>query len=250
LKNLIATEREDRFVRSYFLDEIEKLKNDFISNVSHEFRTPLASIIGFAETIDDDDEMPLDTKKEFNKIILNEAKRLANLINHILDFSKIEQGTVEFNFEDIDLNKLAVSVLFKLEDKCYKKEISTEIIQSPLPLIIRGDFKWLELIFENIIENSIKFTNRNGKISIITRANELFAEIVLLDTGIGIPEIDLPHIFQKFFKGSRFTNQPGTGIGLPLAKKIIEQHNGEIEIQSKENIGTTVLIKIPLIKHE
>jgi len=245
LNQIMLIERDRKNTENSGSEELNKLRNEFISNVSHEFRTPLASIVGFAETIDSDDDMPQETRSEFNKIILAEAKRLANLINDILNFSKMESGDITIKKEAAPLREILMNVVNSLNRKIEKKSLEITTDFSEEDIFVFGDKKWLEVVFENIIENSIKFTNPNGKISIFAKDSDDFAEIIISDTGAGIPENEIPYLFQKFFKGSKYSNEPGTGIGLCMAKQILDFHKGQIRISSEVNKGTSVLIKIP-----
>lgn len=249
LNQIIVIERGRKNEDTPVSDELNKLRNEFISNVSHEFRTPLASIVGFAETIDSDDDMPNETRSEFNKIILSEAKRLANLINDILNFSKMESGDIILNKEKTQIIELLRSVVDSLMRKIEKKSLIVSTDYPDGEEFVFGDKKWLKIVFENIIENSIKFTNPNGKISVSLKESDDFVEILISDTGVGIPENEIPFLFQKFYKGSKYSNEPGTGIGLCMVKEILDLHKGEILISSEVNKGTSVLIKIPRIKN-
>ncbi|MHC1737815.1 MAG: ATP-binding protein [Ignavibacteriaceae bacterium] len=249
LNQIILIERGRKNEDTSLSEELNKLRNEFISNVSHEFRTPLVSIVGFAETIDSDDDMPDETRAEFNKIILAEAKRLANLINDILNFSKIESGDIILKKEKTQLNELLNNVVNSLMRKIEKKSLGISTDYSDGEEFVFGDNKWLKVVFENIIENSIKFTNPNGKISISLKGSDDFAEVLISDTGVGIPESEIPYLFQKFFKGSKYSNEPGTGIGLCMVKEVLDLHKGEVRISSEVNKGTSVLIKIPRVKN-
>ncbi|HOJ17867.1 MAG TPA: ATP-binding protein [Ignavibacteriaceae bacterium] len=247
LNQIITVERNRKNSDDSFLHELNKIRNEFISNVSHEFRTPLASIIGFAETIDSDNDMPDETRSEFNKIILAEAKRLANLINDILNFSKMESGEIILHKEKASVNELLQNVVNSIQRKIEKKSIHLLTEFSPENIFFFGDKKWIEVVFENILENSIKFTPTQGKISVSLKGTASFAAIIISDTGAGIPANEIPYLFDKFFKGSKYSNEPGTGLGLCISKQILDLHNAHISIESKVNIGTSVFINIPRV---
>lgn len=243
---LISIERQRANQRKSILEELNKMKNDFVSNISHELRTPLASIIGFSETIASDPDMPDELKKEFNNTILNEGKRLARLINDILDMSKFEGG-------DIDIVKIKFNVILMLHEVI---ETHVKIAQAKninlsweLPeeeIFIVADKERISQIIGRLLNNAIKFTNGKGRIKVIAKNlfNEI--EIIISDTGIGIPEKDLPYIFQKFYRVNRpGTEIPGTGLGLVFVKQIIDLHQGLITVQSEIGKGTTFAIKLP-----
>ncbi len=245
---IISIERDRVKQRISVLEELNHLKSEFVANISHELRTPLASIIGFSETIDSDSDMPESVRNDFNKIILTEAKRLAELINDVLDISKLEGGKVILNRSDFDpidvLNEAVGNV------KKYAEEKSIAIIEEypDNNVIINADKDRILQVFENILSNAVKFTGPGGRITIFARLRKNELEVIISDTGIGIPKKDLPHIFQKFYRVSRSDNSiPGSGLGLSLVKQIIDLHKGFITLKSEENNGTTVIMKLQLI---
>lgn len=244
---IISIERDRVKQRISVLEELNHLKSEFVANISHELRTPLASIIGFSETIDSDTDMPESVRIDFNKIILTESKRLADLINDVLDISKLEGGKVvldKSDFDPIDLITEAVSEFRKNADE---KSITILEEYPDVPVIINADKERLTQVFENIISNAVKFTNPGGRITIFVRLRKNELEAIISDTGVGIPKKDLPYIFQKFYKVSRTDNSlPGSGLGLALVKQIIDLHKGYINLKSEENNGTTVIIKLQL----
>jgi two-component system phosphate regulon sensor histidine kinase PhoR len=192
--------------------------------------------------------MPESVRNDFNKIILTEAKRLAELINDVLDISKLEGGKVILNRSDFDpidvLNEAVGNV------KKYAEEKSIAIIEEypDNNVIINADKDRILQVFENILSNAVKFTGPGGRITIFARLRKNELEVIISDTGIGIPKKDLPHIFQKFYRVSRSDNSiPGSGLGLSLVKQIIDLHKGFITLKSEENNGTTVIMKLQLI---
>ncbi len=247
---IISIERERARHKIGVLEEVNKLKSEFISNISHELRTPLASVVGFAETIVSDSDLPKETVKEFSEIILSEGKRLAKLINDVLDFSKLEAGEEEIKLEPLNIidviNSAADSFSDQLKDKnlVLTKEYPADEIK------LTGDKNRLLQVFINLISNSIKFTNADGRISLIVNDYKNEIEIAVSDTGIGIPEKDLPKLFQKFSKiqqpGAPLT---GSGFGLVTVKQIVDLHKGFIRVTSRENNGTSFIIRLPKQQH-
>ena len=243
---LISIERQRASQRKSLLEELNKIKSDFVSNISHELRTPLASIIGFSETIDSDPDMPDEMKAEFNTTILNEGKRLARLINDILDISKLEGG-------GIDIVKSRFNILLMLNEvieahikNAKAKDITLTQEFPEGELFIDADKERISQTIGRLLSNAVKFTNEKGRIKVI--AKNLFGEIeiIISDTGTGIPETDLPFIFQKFYRVSRpGTEIAGTGLGLVFVKQIIDLHKGFITVQSEVGKGTTFAIKLP-----
>ena len=243
---LISIERQRANQRRSILEELNRLKNEFISNISHELRTPLASIIGFSETIASDPDMPDEMKNEFNNTILNEGKRLARLINDVLDISKLEGGKIDivkFRFDAVAMLNEIISGQMK------SAEAKDIILSSELPdeeILIDADKDRISQAVSRLMNNAIKFTNPKGRVKIIAKNLFKEIEIIISDTGIGIPERDLPFIFQKFYRVSRpGTEIPGTGLGLVFVKQIIDLHKGFMTIQSEVGKGTTFAIKLP-----
>lgn len=245
-KRLISIERNRANQRSTILEELARLKNEFVSNISHEMRTPLASIIGFSETLVSDPEMPRDMQLEFNNIILKESKRLANLINNVLDLNKIEGGGIQLARNNFNIVKVLNDVIEKNKPLIKEKGL-TLVCDIPVEeVIINGDEEKLGLIFESLINNAIKFTDSDGRITISAQSLYKEFEIIISDTGAGIPEKDLPNIFQKFYRVSRpGTEIPGTGLGLVFVKQIVDLHKGLITVNSEVNMGTSFVIKLP-----
>lgn len=245
---IISIERDRVKQRISVLEELNHLKSEFVANISHELRTPLASIIGFSETIDSDQDMPESVRKDFNKIILTESKRLAELINDVLDISKLEGGKVILNRSDFDPIDVLTEAVGNIRKHADEKSITIIEEYPDNNVIINADKERTFQVFENILNNAVKFTGPGGRITVFARLRKNELEVIISDTGIGIPKKDLPHIFQKFYKVSRSDNSiPGSGLGLALVKQIIDLHKGFITLKSEENNGTTVIIKLQLI---
>lgn len=245
--NRIASIERQRSVRQKsYLEELNRMKSEFVSNISHELRTPLASIIGFSETIASDPNMPEEMKEEFNQIILNEGKRLAKLVNDVLEVSRIEGGDIEISKSDFDLNKLIETVIESQAKEIESKNItfSSDLPHEPVQMI--GDKERLLQVFIGLLNNAVKFTDPGGRITVSLQVLYKEVEIVIIDTGVGIPNKDLPFIFQKFYRVDRpGTEIPGTGLGLVFVKQILDLHKGFISIQSEVKKGTTVIVKLP-----
>jgi PAS domain S-box-containing protein len=247
---IISIERDRAKQKISILEELNRLKNDFVSNVSHELRTPLASIIGFSETIDSDRSMSDEMRIVFNQIILSEAKRLSNLINDVLDISRIEEGKISLSKSELNIIELVQPLVQQYKKRIEEKGI---VFWTELPkqeVMIYGDRTRLYQVFEHLFSNAIKFTNE-GRITILAQTLYREFEFIITDTGIGIPHKDIPFIFQKFYKVDRpGTELPGTGLGLSFVKQIIDLHHGFVTIQSEENKGTSIVIKLPIVKQE
>jgi len=244
-ERLIALERARSSHQKMMLDEVNQMKSEFVSNISHELRTPLASIVGFSETIASDPNMPVEMRNEFNLIILNEGKRLAKLINDVLDLSRMETGRIVINKSKVNIVKLIQRMINNNRGLIDAKNLSLTLELPSDEIIIEADEERLLQALESLMDNSIKFTNESGRIKV--RLNNLYreVEIIITDTGIGIPVKDIPFLFQKFYKVNRPDSDiPGAGMGLVFVKQIVDLHKGLINIQSEPNKGTSVLIKL------
>jgi PAS domain S-box-containing protein len=248
-KRIINIERSRGQQKISLLEELNRMKADFISNISHEFRTPLASIIGFSESISTDPAMLPEHQREFNEIILAEGKRLAKLINDVLDLTRLESGGVELNKIRINCNAVIERVIEKLNDEIKKKELILTKEFTEEEVFLFADKEKLSRVFYSIIENAIKFTGKGGRVTVFTHTLYKEFEVIITDTGIGISKKDLPYIFQKYYNDRESTDYDSKrGLGLVFVKHIVDLHKGSISIQSEVNEGTTVIVK--LLKEE
>lgn len=242
---IISIERDRAKQQITMLEELNKLKNRFISNVSHELRTPLASIVGFAETLSSDEELPEEMVKEFNNIILTEGKRLAKFINDLLDFSKLEQDEA-LSKTDFDLIKLLHELVNNFTSIAEEKEITISREIPEAEIIINADKERISKAFNHLLANAFKFTDADGRVTVIAQDFLKEVEVIISDTGVGIPEEDLPYLFEKFHKINRPGAQiHGAGFGLSISKKIIDLHKGFIKATSEVNRGTTFVVRLP-----
>lgn len=243
---IISIERDRAKEKISVLEELNRLKNDFISNVSHELRTPMASIVGFAETISTDSELPRDTILEFNNIILTEGKRLAKLVNDVLDFSRLESDSTQLQTTKIDLIEFLKELSKLFEQQVKNKNIIFSVELPEAEIFIDADRERLSKAVGNILSNAIKFTHTGGMVSIVAQEFLKEVEILIIDNGEGINSEDIPKLFQKFSKIDNLKEmQPGAGFGLVTAKQIVELHRGIIRVKSEVGKGSTFIIKLP-----
>ena len=230
--------------------ELEQMKDDLLSTVSHELRTPLFSIRGFVHLLLDDDPPPPETQRDFLQIIAREANQLANMVTNLLDSNKISSGEVEVTKEPLQLGDIIRRTCQKLQGYALNEAVTPSLDVPPnLPLIL-GNAQQLEQVFTNIIGNAIKFTPQNGSISItceVVGTRYIIARIA--DTGIGISETDLEHIFSRFYQVDHNADaqQPGSGLGLHIARQLVEQHSGQIWAESQPGQGSAFFIKLPIL---
>ncbi|MCZ6902277.1 MAG: HAMP domain-containing sensor histidine kinase [Rickettsia endosymbiont of Ixodes persulcatus] len=216
----------------------------FFANISHELRTPLNAIIGFSEILMS--ERDAEKSKNYIKDINDAGKHLLSMINDILDLSKASADKLKVDSIDLDLNKLISSSLILVKPRADQAEVA---LISKLPkehVVIKANPKRLKQVFLNLLSNAVKFTNSGGSVTIALEKDELvkLVYIKVIDTGIGIEEKDIPKTLSAFGQiDSEFSRKyEGTGLGLPLTKKLVELMNGKFDLQSKINEGTTVTI--------
>ena len=246
-KRINAIERDRAKQQISILNELNNLKNEFISNVSHELRTPLASIIGFSETILEDKNLTLERAREFNEIILDESKRLAKLISDVIDFSELENERQRLKKHTINLIEILNELALQFNKECSQKKITLSTSIPDSEVMIYADPERMQKALSYIISNAIKFTNENGRITIMAQEFLKEVEVVITDTGVGISEQKLPILFDKFSKVNRAgkINLPGAGFGLVTVKQIIDLHKGLIRVKSEVDKGTSFIIRLP-----
>lgn len=243
---LLSIERARTKPQKTMIDELNRLKSEFLSNISHEFRTTLASIIGFSETIESDPNLPAEMKREFNGLIMSEGKRLAKLINDVLDASRVEDGKIAINKTILDLLKLVQEVIDDNYQLASGKKIALSFDHPQENIFIEVDRESIFRAINALVNNALKFTGENGRVKIVVSNLFREVEIIISDTGIGIAEGDLPYIFQKFYRISRPRGEfAESGVGLVFVKHIIDLHKGLITVQSELGSGTTFLVKLP-----
>jgi two-component system phosphate regulon sensor histidine kinase PhoR len=226
--------------------EVERLQKDVVSKVSHEFRGSLASIKFFLDSVIHSPEMPVNERINSLKMAEEESLRLGSLVEDLLDLSKMEEGKLFLNIEAVPLDELVANSLFVLRPQFEKKSIDLVIS------ITRGNYeialdkdKFIRVI-HNLLSNALKFTPERGKVTVSLRRKKGEIVFKVSDTGIGIPENELPHIFNKFYRIRRGEMaQEGTGLGLSIVKELVEIHKGTIRIESQEGGGTTVTVSLP-----
>lgn len=230
------------------LAENESLQNEFISSISHELRTPLTAIKGWSETMLSISRQEDSAMVERGLEVINtESDRLSSMVEELLDFSRIQGGRMKFNMEYIDLCSVLSHVIMIMNERVSQNG-STLTYENPsdTELMVHGDKNRLSQVFINIIDNSLKHMGENSSINISLGRQNDFYEVEITDNGSGIPEDELPHIKEKFYKGS--TSKRGSGLGLAIADQIIKAHSGNLKIKSKVSVGTTVTILLPVAK--
>lgn len=222
------------------MKRLENIRTQFVANVSHELKTPLTSIKGFAETLRyvDDEE----TKNKFLDIIDKEAVRLTRLINDILVLSNLESNTIE-EMEEFLPDDIIDDVVNILSEQASRKDIKVTFYKDNINYILGQRDKFLQMAL-NIIENAIKYSEEGAKVDIKSFSENGYYNFIVKDTGIGIPEEDLPRIFERFYRVDKARKSGGTGLGLAIVKHIVKSFGGTIEVKSELNEGTEFIFKI------
>ena len=230
------------------LDASEKLKNDFISSVSHELRTPLTAIKGWAETMQDGNDIDKDVMNRGLDIIVHETERLSGIVEELLDFSRLQSGRMIITMDKIDILAEIGEAVYMFKDRA-ASEGKTLMYNEPRILSpILGDKNRLRQVFVNLIDNALKYTSSGGGVSVSVSEKDENICINITDNGCGIPAEHLGKVREKFYKAN--STQRGSGIGLAIVDEIVSLHNGKMEIISEENFGTTVMLSFPVFKQE
>lgn len=225
------------------LRNIDVLRKDFVSNVSHEFKTPITSIKGFAKLINDG-SLSDTQQKEYSEIIVNESERLSHLSSNLLRLSELDSRLIREQASYFPLDEQLRKTILLLEVLWSKKEIEFDLDLEKIR--IRSDEALLQEVWLNLIQNAIKFSHPGGLIGITLSKQDNLATVRIADQGIGIAEIDRPHIFERFYKGDRSRSKEGNGLGLVIVKRIVELLNGRVSFESEEGKGTTFMVEIPI----
>ena len=225
------------------LGGIEVLRTDFINNFSHEFKTPIISIKGFAEILKDDD-LSKEKKNEYLDIIIEESKRLSSLATNVLNLSKIETQVILNDIQRFNIGEQIRQSILLLDSKFQAKNIFLDI--NIEDCYINGNKEMLNQVWVNLLDNAIKFNSKNGIVSINMKKEEGNIFINITDTGVGIESESIPKIFDKFYQGDISHATHGNGLGLTMVKKIIKLHGGTIECDSIVSKGTKFTIILPI----
>lgn len=223
------------------LRSTSELQNDFIDNVSHEIKTPITSIQGFAKLLEDEN-LSKEEKKEYINIINEESERLLNLSNNILKLSKLQNQEKIDNKVDVNISEQIRKEVAALEPRWREKNIKINANLEEVHCL--GDEDLLLQVWTNLLDNAIKFSNKNGELNLVVKQQGKNILVKIQDNGIGMTEEETERIFEKFYQTDRSHSEKGSGLGLSIVKRIIELSGGEIQLKSEKGKGTTFLINL------
>lgn len=230
------------------LRRLERVRQDFVANVSHELRTPLSNIKGYAETLLHGALKDEKNSREFTEVIYRESDRLAKIIDDLLDIARIESGKMHMVFLPIDAGPLVKKVYEVLKKSAIDKSIGIELaIPDDLPKILADEGRLAQVLI-NMLDNAIKYTLEHGSVKITVSMAGNFVQFNITDTGVGIPEKDVPRIFERFYRVDKARSRElgGTGLGLSIVKHLVQAHGGEVWVKSMLGKGSTFSFTIPI----
>lgn len=233
-------EREER--------RLMQMKDDFISLVSHQLRTPLTSAAGFLELICDGKVADEEIRQDFLERAYGEVQKLVTLVESLLNISRLEAGELPFNEEQFDLRDLVTESTQSLESMASSKGITFHHGLPDTAVTVKADRKWLGEVLVNLLTNAIKFSPAQGSVQVLCRTRDSEATVAVRDEGEGIPEEELAHVFDRFYQAESAAKKAGvgTGLGLYIAKGIVEAHGGTIGVKSKQDGGSIFFFNLVL----
>jgi two-component system phosphate regulon sensor histidine kinase PhoR len=226
---------------------LERVRAEFVANVSHELKTPITAIKGFAETLLEGALYNPRSCEEFVNIIADEAERLNRLINDLLSLSRIESRELRLQLEPLELGHEIKQIADMIRPRFQKKELALSVLAPGKPVVAQADRDRLEQVLLNLLENSLMYTPSGGRVEVAVREEEGMAVVSVRDTGIGIPPDDLPRIFERFYRVDRARSRKlgGTGLGLAIVKHIVDAHGGRVWVESELGQGSTFYFTLP-----
>lgn len=225
------------------LGSVETLKTDFVSNVSHEMKTPIAVIKNYAELLGME-QVSQAERKEYAKNIGEAASRLTSLINNILRLNKLENQSMDVRIERYDLSGQMEEYILQYDELLDEKEIELTVHMEE-NMFVTADRELMGLVWNNLLSNAVKFTEKGGSVEVALSQGTDFVEASISGTGCGMSRESIRHIFDKFYQGDTSHSREGNGLGLALAKRVLELMDGEIRVESREGVGSIFTVRLP-----
>ena len=228
------------------LHRLEGTRREFMANVSHELRSPLTSLGGGLQVLVDD-TVPKEQRKRYLKIALEETNRLTRLVNELLDLATVQSSDFRLNVAEVNLNELIRRVLAKMEPQIVSRQMDVEVSLVVPDPVIKADWDRLQQVMVNLVDNAVAFSPDGGRLLLTTAVENQQVKVVLADSGMGIPQEELPMIWERFHKVDKSRNRArkGTGLGLSIVKRLVESHGGIISVESQVGVGTTFTVFLP-----
>ena len=232
------------------LAELDKLKAEFVSVASHELKTPINVILGYLQLFDEGLYGPLTTRqREVVSTLMSQGQSLARLVQQLLDVSRFEAGGGRLELREVPLEQFVSELETAFHVLAHQREIRFHLLTGEgLPEFVHWDADRMNEVLGNLLSNAFKFTDRGGTVELEVTSTAEIVQLLVRDTGAGIPPSQLPHIFRKFYQADNqgAASLKGTGLGLAIAKEIVEAHGGEISVDSTPGVGTTFCIRLPM----
>jgi len=228
------------------LNASQESQRDFVSNVSHELKTPLTSVQGFAQAIMDGTVQSGESLQQAGKVIYNEADRMHRLVVDLLELARLDSGTAKLDYSPVDLAELLRAVIDRFTPQAKSAEVDLKMEKLEIPQIL-GDNDRLAQVFNNLVENAIKFTSEGGAVKVDASASDKFIDVTVSDTGEGLSKEEADRIFERFYQADKSRRAGrGVGLGLPIARQIAQSHGGDITVESILAKGSRFKVRLPL----
>lgn len=247
LEEMVTQRTQDLAEANKSLADLHREKDAFLAVLTHDMRTPLTSILGFADLLAVQDQLPTERVQEISKIVLRNGETLLEIVNNILEIEKLQSGApVLLERTNFDLGLLVRDSVEAVSSQAIEKMIALHC-DAPSSCYIHGDEQKLKRVILNLVSNAIKYTPEEGKVSVKLSENGQHVILDVADTGHGIPTDEIPYIFERFRRvGKHRKLAVGTGLGLTIVQSLVQAHDGEIVVQSEEGVGSTFTVKLPL----
>lgn len=247
LEEIVAARTQALADANKELAELNEQKDAFLAVLTHDMRSPLTNIHGYATMLRDHPEFAKEQQKQMLDVILRNEEALLDIVNNILDIEHLESGApILLERENFDLQSAIMEVVESSEAQAREKKIELNFSQAPAPLIVHADRGKMIRIMQNLISNAIKYTPERGQVCVQSKMNGSKVIIDVEDSGYGIPADEMPHIFDRFSRVAKHRSKAvGTGLGLAIVKNLVEAHDGEIEVASTEGQGSKFTVRLP-----
>ncbi|MCR5595432.1 MAG: ATP-binding protein [Lachnospiraceae bacterium] len=250
VKDYLETERISEAFNSVYsrMKMLDDSRQEFVANVSHELKTPMTSMKVLADSLLVQEDAPAELYREFMGDITNEIDRENKIISDLLSLVKMDKTSSELSISEVDINSLIELILKRLRPIARKKDVEIEFISMRQVTAMVDEVK-ISQVITNLVENAIKYNKENGSVSVTLDADHQYFKIIVADTGIGIPEESMDHIFERFYRVDKSHSREigGTGLGLAITRSAVIMHRGSIVVESEVDEGTTFTVRIPLV---